>query len=110
MIEVWVGSEYASIGSMPDSFCFFLVTPCLVVAVQPCMEWIPIEKITQGFKHAWLWLNNALCQGSEYASSMFHRVLNNHPVLNMLGLRIWEGCEYVVTQDAEYAWTGMSMS
>ena len=22
---------------------FFLVTPCLVVAVQPCMEWIPIK-------------------------------------------------------------------
>ena len=22
----------------------FLVTPCVVVAVQPCMEWIPIEK------------------------------------------------------------------
>ena len=22
----------------------FLVTPCLVVAVQPCMEWIPIKK------------------------------------------------------------------
>ena len=22
----------------------FLVTPCLIVAVQPCMEWIPIEK------------------------------------------------------------------
>ena len=23
---------------------FFLVTPCLVVAVQPCMVWIPIKK------------------------------------------------------------------
>ena len=23
----------------------FLVTPCLAVAVQPCMEWIPIKKI-----------------------------------------------------------------
>ena len=23
----------------------FLVTTCLVVAVQPCMEWIPIKKI-----------------------------------------------------------------
>ena len=22
----------------------FLVTPCLIVAVQPCMEWIPIKK------------------------------------------------------------------
>ena len=25
-------------------FFFFLVTPCLVVAVQPCMGWIPIKK------------------------------------------------------------------
>ena len=24
--------------------CFFFVTPCLVVAVQPYMEWIPIKK------------------------------------------------------------------
>ena len=26
---------------------FFLVTPCLVVAVQPCMGWIPIKKKKQ---------------------------------------------------------------
>ena len=32
-----------SCNSMPRSG-FFLVTPCLVVAVQPCMEWIPIKK------------------------------------------------------------------
>ena len=25
---------------------------------------------------------------------MFHRVLNNPPVLNMLGPRIWQGCKY----------------
>ena len=39
-------------------FCaFFLVTPCLIVAVEPCMEWIPIKEktkknmvfITEGF-------------------------------------------------------------
>ena len=28
----------------------FLVTPCLVVAVQPCMEWIPIKKKKGGMK------------------------------------------------------------
>ena len=51
-----------------------------------------------------IWLNNALWQGSEYAWSTFHRVINNPPVLNMLGLRIWQGCEYArVTQVAEYA-------
>ena len=28
---------------------FFLVPPCLVVAVQPCMEWIPIKKKENAF-------------------------------------------------------------
>ena len=42
--------------------------------------------------------------GSEYAWSTFHRVLNKSPVLNMLGLKIWQGCEYSrFTQGAEYA-------
>ena len=27
------------------SLCIFFVTPYLVVAVQPCMEWIPFKKI-----------------------------------------------------------------
>ena len=36
----WIDFLYALI-----FFVFlFLVTPCLVVAVQPCMEWIPILK------------------------------------------------------------------
>ena len=29
----------------------FLVTPCLAVALQPCMEWIPIKKIIILIKH-----------------------------------------------------------
>ena len=29
----------------------FLVTPCLVVALQPCMEWIPIKKKLFGTSH-----------------------------------------------------------
>ena len=33
---------------------FFLVFPCLVVAVQPCMEWNPIKKSTDTAT----WLNN----------------------------------------------------
>ena len=50
----------------------------------------------------WIWLNNVLWQGSTYVWSTFHRVLNNPPVLNMPGLRIWQGCEYArVTQGAE---------
>ena len=47
--------------------------------------------VSQGSEYAWIWLNNALWQGSEYAWSSFHRVLNKPPVLNMPGLRIWEG-------------------
>ena len=43
-------------------------------------------------------------QGSVYACLKFHRVLNMPPVLNMLGLRIWQGCEYAsATRGAEYA-------
>ena len=39
-----------------------------------------------------------------YPWSMFRRVLNKPPVLNMPERRIWQGCEYVrVTQRAEYA-------
>ena len=53
----------------------------------------------------WIWLNNAPWQDAEYAWSTFHMVLNNLPVLNMSGLRIWQGCEYArVTQGAECAW------
>ena len=57
----------------------------------------------------WIWLNNTLWQGSEYVWSTFHRALNEPPVLNILGLRIWQGCEYaVVTQGAEYAWVSLN--
>ena len=36
---------------------------------------------------------------------MFQCVLNKLPVLNKLGLRIWQICKYVrVTHGAEYAW------
>ena len=61
--------------------------------------------VTKDSEYAWIWLNNALWQGYEYAFSTFHRVLSKPPVLNMLGLRIWQGCEYErVTQGFEYAW------
>ena len=40
---------------------------------------------------------------SEYAWSKFQRVLCIPLVVNLLGLRIWQGCEYArVTQGAEY--------
>ena len=38
---------------------------------------------------------NALWQGSKYAWSWFHRVLNKPPVQNMPGLIIWQVCKYV---------------
>ena len=67
--------------------------------------------IAQGYEYAWIWLNNALWQGSEYDWSTFHKVLNRPPVLNMPGLRIWQGCEYArVTQVAEYAWISLNTS
>ena len=50
------------------------------------------------------WLKNALWQGSKYAWSRYYKDLNRPPVLNMLGLRTLQGCEYArVTQGAEYA-------
>ena len=49
----------------------------------------------------------SVAQGSEYAWSLFHRVLSNSSVLNMLGLRIWQSCEYArVTQGAEVGLRG----
>ena len=67
--------------------------------------------VPQGSEYAWKWLTNALRQGSKYAWSTFHRVLYKLPVLNMQGLRIWQGCEYTrVTQDAEYAQISLNMA
>ena len=36
------------------------------------------------------WIMYGPRQVSEYAWSTFHRVLNKPPVLNMVGLRIWQ--------------------
>ena len=50
-----------------------------------------------------------ICQD---AITTFHRVLNKPPVLNMPGLRIWQGCEYEyvrITLRAEYAWISLDM-
>ena len=64
----------------------------------------------QGSEYAWIWLNNGLWQGSEFAWSMFHGVLNKIRVLNIPGLKLWEGREYArVTQTAEYAWVSLNM-
>ena len=45
--------------------------------------------IGQSSEYVSIWLNNSLWQGSEYAWSTFHRVLNKPPVLDMPELRIW---------------------
>ena len=37
---------------------FFLVTSCLVVAVQPCMEWIPIKKKKSHSRRVIRWDND----------------------------------------------------
>ena len=66
--------------------------------------------VAQGCKYAWIWLKNALWQGSEYAWSRYYKHLNKPPVLNMLGLRTLQGCEYArVTQGAEYAWISLNI-
>ena len=58
--------------------------------------------VTQDSEYAWIWLNNALWQGSEYAWATFHRVFNK--------LRIWQVSEYArVTQGADYAWKSLNM-
>ena len=46
--------------------------------------------VTLGSEYAWIRINNALRQGSKYAWSTFHRVLNRLPVLNMARLWICE--------------------
>ena len=51
----------------------------------------------------------ALWQGSEYAWSKFHRVLNKPQVLNMPGFRIWQSLQRVLNVPeyaliSQYAW------
>ena len=88
-MQLLKSSEYSRIPSMPG-FC--------IPSAGQCSE------------YAWIWLNNAPWQGSEYACSTFHTVLNKPPVLNMPGLRTWQSCEYArVTQGAEYAWISLNM-
>ena len=50
--------------------------------------------VAQGSEYAWICLNNALGQYSEDAWSMLHMALNKLPVLNMPGLKIWQGEGY----------------
>ena len=47
-----------------------------------CARLLRMHKV---FAYTWIWLNNVLGQGSEYACSRFHSVLNQPPVLNMSG-------------------------
>ena len=43
LIFLWFDLSGLTLGF--EHFCdFFLATPCLLVIVQPCMEWIPIKK------------------------------------------------------------------
>ena len=58
-VHLWKGYEYCRIPLMPGLYICTSGTRLLI------------------------WLNNALWQGSEYACSTFHRVLNKPLVLNM---------------------------
>ena len=98
---IWQGCQYArgcNYGRVLDISGFRV---CQVSAY---------ASVAQDTEYAWIWQNNTLEQGSEYAWSTFHRGLNTPAVLNMLGLRMWQGCEYArVTQEAEYAWITLNM-
>ena len=73
-----------------------------VLSSIPSMPVSAYASVAQGYESAWIWLNNALWKGSEYAWSTFHMVLSKSPVLNMLERRIWQGSEYArVTKGAE---------
>ena len=48
-----INSHILTVGSFLTDFILFLVAPCLVVAVQPCMEWIRIKKKCI-LHHGWL--------------------------------------------------------
>ena len=98
---IWQGSEYAlgsNYGSAPN-----------IPGFRVCQAY-GNASVAQSSEYVRIWLNNALWQGSEYVWLTFHRVLNKPPVLNMPGLSIWLGCEYVrVTQGAEYVWVSLSL-
>ena len=94
---MWQGSEYALEYNYERALNISGFQACQLSAH---------ASIAQNSEYAWIWLINTLWQGSEDIWSKFHRVL----VLNMLGIRIWEGCEYArVTKGTEYAWTSLSM-
>ena len=99
-MQLWKGSEYSRISSIQVS---------------------AYGSVAQGFKYAWIWLNNALWQSSKYAWSTFHRVLNKGSkcarTQNMARLWICEGytwywiClnkpEYALIM-SQYTWVSLS--
>ena len=54
---------------------FFLVTPCLVVAVQPCMGWIPIKK-KKNDKH----INQSYCSYNFVTLHNIQHIIGNRPL------------------------------
>ena len=98
---IWQGSEYVS----GCNYRRILNIP----GFQVCRASVNASN-TPGSKYVWIWLSDALWQGSEYAWSTFRRVLNKPLVLNKLGLKIWLGYECArVTQGVEYAWINLNM-
>ena len=79
--KIWQGSEY----TLGCNYIRVLNIPWFQVC-----QFSVHESVVQGSEYASIWLNNVLWQSFEYTWSTFHRVLNKPPVLNMLGLRIWQ--------------------
>ena len=94
---IWQGSEYASGLQLWKGAEYSRIPQVYQVSAY--------ASIAQGSEYAWIWLNDALWQGSEYALPSFYRALIKPLVLNKNtpGFRIRQGCEYArVTQGAEY--------
>ena len=81
----------------------FLVTPCLVVAVRPCMEWIPIlKKALTAFTVLWNCLKDYLC----YKTILSHKIALDVQLMNFFiwrknnisFLRYWDFCVFVKAQ------------
>ena len=95
-LKIWQGSEYVLGSNYGRDLSILEFKICHVSAY---------ARVAEGSEHAWIWLNKALINCSDYG-----RAFNMPPVLIIAGLGIWQGLEYArVTQGAEYGWISLNM-
>ena len=83
--HTWQGSEYA----LGCNYRRVLNIPGFRLS-----QIFAYASVAEGSECAWIWLNNVLWQGSEYAWSTFLRVLNKLPA----------GSKYIETQNMAMLW------